>query len=92
MNVDGLQFYEALEGTTRSEAIDLVIQTCRRTVTYGGLFFLVQELEVSSIPKLIEQLILVTCIFCMCYLGSRPVSVLEEIQGMHIWHQSARCH
>ena len=57
LNVEGLQFYEALEGTTRSEAIDLVIQTCRRTVTYGGLFFLVQELEVSSIQKLIKQLI-----------------------------------
>ena len=42
------QFYEALEGTTQSEAIDLVIQTCRRTLTYGGLFFPVQELEVST--------------------------------------------
>ena len=41
------QFYEALEGTTQSEAIDQVIQTCRQTVTYGGLFFPVQEVEVS---------------------------------------------
>ena len=49
------QFYEALEGTTRSEAIDLVIQTCRRTVTYGGLFFTVQELEVIELILFLQN-------------------------------------
>lgn len=43
------QFYEALDGTTQSAAIDQVIQTCRQTLTYGGLFFPVQELKVSSL-------------------------------------------
>lgn len=42
-----VQFYEALSGTSPSEAIDLVIKTCQQTVTYGGLFFTVQEIEVS---------------------------------------------